>query len=128
MSQEKVTPVLFNLRELMNLEEDRVRSEEEARLAREAAEREQLAEEARRRQEAEERRRQSSAKRRAREERRRVLDDIASSEERLEEIEIALADPTVHADGAKMKTLVTEQRALRTRVDGLYERWAELED
>jgi ATP-binding cassette subfamily F protein 3 len=80
------------------------------------------------RREAEERSRRSPAKRRAREERRQVQDEIASSEHRLEELEIALADPAVHADGQKMKTLVGEQRALRSRVDKLYERWAELED
>jgi ATP-binding cassette subfamily F protein 3 len=80
------------------------------------------------RREAEERRNRSPAKRRAREERRRVLEEIASSESRLEELEIALADPSVHSDGDRMKALVTEQRALRSRVDELYERWAELED
>jgi ATP-binding cassette subfamily F protein 3 len=80
------------------------------------------------RREAEERRSRSTAKRRAREERRCVLDEIASSESRLEAVEIALADPSVYSDGGRMKALVTEQRALRARVDELYERWAELDD
>jgi ATP-binding cassette subfamily F protein 3 len=80
------------------------------------------------RREAEERRRRSTAKRRARDERRRVVNEIAASEERVEAIEISLADPSVHADGARMKELVNEQRALRSRIDELYERWAELEN
>ena len=70
MSEEKESSVLFNLRELMNLEEDRVRSEEEERLQREAAERERLAAEAKARQEeeaarlrADEEARQAEAKR-----------------------------------------------------------------
>ncbi|MGB5220966.1 MAG: hypothetical protein WBN60_08055, partial [Polyangiales bacterium] len=62
MSEEKESSVLFNLRELMNLEEDRVRDEEEERLRREAAERERIAAEAQRRQE------EAEAKRRAEEE------------------------------------------------------------
>ena len=37
MTEEKESSVLFNLRELMTLEEDRVREEEEERLQREAA-------------------------------------------------------------------------------------------
>ena len=53
MSEEKESSVLFNLRELMNIEEDRVQSEEEARLERDAAERERIAMEARARQEEE---------------------------------------------------------------------------
>ncbi len=57
-----------------------------------------------------------------------VLDEIARSEKRIEDLEIALLDSSVHADGKKMKELVTEQRELRSRVDKLYERWAELED
>ncbi len=40
MSEEKESSVLFNLRELMTLQEDRVRSEEEERLQAEAEERE----------------------------------------------------------------------------------------
>ncbi len=80
------------------------------------------------RREAEERRARSGAKRAAREERRKVQEDIAKSEARLEELQISLADPAVYADGAKVKTLVNEQRDLRARVDKLYERWAELED
>jgi len=80
------------------------------------------------RREAEERSRRSPVKRRAREERRLVLEGIASSERRLEEIEIALMDSSVHSDGDRMKELVNEQRVLRSRVDELYERWAALED
>jgi ATP-binding cassette subfamily F protein 3 len=80
------------------------------------------------RREAEERRRRSSAKREAREERMKVLEDIASAERRLEEIEIALVDPSIYTVGERMKELVNEQRALRSMVDRLYERWAELED
>lgn len=80
------------------------------------------------RREAEERRRRSPAKRRAREERTRVIEEITASEHRLEELEIALMDPAAHADGERMRALVGEQRSLRSRVDELYERWAELED
>jgi ATP-binding cassette subfamily F protein 3 len=64
----------------------------------------------------------------ARKERRRVLDEIARSEKRIEDLEITLLDPLLHADGKKMKKLVTEQRALKSKVNELYERWAELED
>ena len=78
MSEEKESSVLFNLRGLMNIEEDRVREEEEERLQREAAERERIAAEAQKRQEeaaaqlqAEEEARQAEA-RRAREEEERV--------------------------------------------------------
>jgi ATP-binding cassette, subfamily F, member 3 len=80
------------------------------------------------RQEARERQSRSSAKRASREERRQVQDEISSSEARLEEIEIALADPSIYADGDRVRTIVTEQRELKRRVDQLYERWAELED
>jgi len=64
----------------------------------------------------------------ARKERRELLDEIARNEKRMEDLEIALLDSSVHADGEKMKALVTEQRMLRSRVNKLYERWAELED
>jgi len=80
------------------------------------------------RREARERQRRSGAKRAAREERQRVQSEIATSERRLEEIEIALSDPTIYADGDRVRSLVNEQRGLRGRVDELYERWAELED
>jgi ATP-binding cassette subfamily F protein 3 len=80
------------------------------------------------RREAEERKRRSASKRAAREERSSVQDEITSSERRLEELDIKLADPAVYADGEKVRVLVNEQRALRSRVDELYERWAELED
>jgi ATP-binding cassette subfamily F protein 3 len=80
------------------------------------------------RREAEERRRASKAKAVSRRERREVLEEIARSEERLEEVEIALMDPSVYSDGEKSRALVTEQRDLRARVDKLYERWAALED
>ncbi|MBD3367315.1 MAG: ATP-binding cassette domain-containing protein [Candidatus Eisenbacteria bacterium] len=83
---------------------------------------------AQKRREAEERRRRSASKSRAREERRGILEEIASSERRLEELDIELVDPSVYTDGEKMRVLVNEQRALRARVDELYERWAELED
>ena len=59
MSEEKESSVLFNLRELMSLEEDRVRTEEDERLQREAEERERIAAEALRRQEEEESRRRA---------------------------------------------------------------------
>ncbi len=83
---------------------------------------------AQKRREAEERKGRSGARKAARQERRRVLDEIAAAEKRLEELEIALADPSAYNDGDRAKALVTEQRALRERVDALYERWAELED
>jgi len=79
------------------------------------------------RREAKERERYSGAKTAARKERRRVQEQIAENERLLEDLEIALLDPAVHADGERMKSLVTEQRALRARVDELYDRWAELE-
>ena len=80
------------------------------------------------RREAKERQKYAGAKTAAHKERRRVREKIAESERLLEDLEIALLDPAVHADGERMRTLVTEQRALRARVDELYERWAELED
>lgn len=80
------------------------------------------------RREAEERRRASRAKAGSRRERREVLEEITRCEKRLEEVEIALMDPSVHSDGERSKALVTEQRELRASVDKLYERWASLED
>jgi ATP-binding cassette subfamily F protein 3 len=80
------------------------------------------------REEARERQKASRAKSAARKERRTVQDEIAKREQELEDIEIALLDPTVHTDGERMKSLVTRQRELRARVDELYDRWAELED
>jgi len=80
------------------------------------------------RREAAERRKHSASKRARREQRKKTLDEIALSERRLEEIALALADPEVYRDGPRAKTLVTEQRALRARIDDLYERWAALED
>ncbi|MFH1866306.1 MAG: ABC-F family ATP-binding cassette domain-containing protein [Candidatus Eisenbacteria bacterium] len=80
------------------------------------------------RREAGERARASGTKADVRKERRKVLDEIAKGEKRLENIEIALLDPSVHTDGKKTKSLVTEQRALKALIDELYERWAALED
>jgi len=80
------------------------------------------------RREARERQRHSARKQARRTERREVVDEIASLEARLEEIEIALADSAVYRDGDRAKALVTEQRKSRSRVDELYERWAALED
>jgi ATP-binding cassette subfamily F protein 3 len=80
------------------------------------------------RKEAEARSNLSVDRRKRRDERRRVMDDIAKGERRLEEIRLALADPLVYADGARTKKLVNEQRALQSKVDRLYARWAELED
>jgi len=82
----------------------------------------------RKRREAKARQRASGVKAADRRERREVLDEITRSEKRLEAIELALLDTSAHTDGERMKTLVTEQRALRSRVDELYEKWAELED
>ena len=79
------------------------------------------------RREARERQTRASTRRGVREQRSAVLDDIAESEKRLEGIGIALSDPSVYADGERVKTLVNEQRALRMKIDELYERWAELE-
>ncbi|MBD3348962.1 MAG: ATP-binding cassette domain-containing protein, partial [Candidatus Eisenbacteria bacterium] len=80
------------------------------------------------RREAKARQQRSREKRAAREERQQVQERIARSEERLEEIQIALADPSVYSDGERVKKMVKEQRELRSLVDGLYDRWAELED
>jgi len=80
------------------------------------------------RREARHRQKASKAKAAARKERRQVQEDIATGEARLEELELALLDPSAHTDGERMKELVTEQRALRESIDALYERWAELED
>jgi ATP-binding cassette subfamily F protein 3 len=82
----------------------------------------------RKRQEARERQKVSKAKAAARRERLEVLDEISASEKRIEELELMMLDPAVHSDGKRMKSLVTEQRALKERVDKLYERWATLED
>ncbi len=81
-----------------------------------------------RRREAKERQKNAGVKTVARKKRQKVQKEIASTEKHLEDIEIALLDPSVHADGEKMKSLVTEQRALRVKVDELYDRWAELDD
>jgi ATP-binding cassette subfamily F protein 3 len=80
------------------------------------------------RREAAARQRASRAKAAARKERLRIQDEITTAEARLEEIDIALADSAVYTDGERVKTLVNEQRRLRSEVDDLYERWAELED
>jgi len=89
MSEEKESSVLFNLRELMGIEESRVREEEEERLRREAAERERIAAEAAKRQEeeaaqlrAEEEARQAE-ERRAREEEERALREREEAELRV---------------------------------------------
>jgi len=78
--------------------------------------------------EAEARKNMSKAKKAEREEKRRICEEIAAAEARLEELEIALADPSVYTDGEKTKALVNEQRSLRDGVDKLYERGAALED
>ena len=80
------------------------------------------------RREAEARQNGTGGKTSARKKRRAVQDEITRSEKRLEELEMALLDSAVHADGKQMKKLVTEQRKLRSRVDELYEKWAKLED
>ncbi len=80
------------------------------------------------RKEARERQKRSGRKQSRREERQATLKEIETSETRLEELDILLADPAVYSDGEKAKLLVTEQRALRERVEELYARWAELED
>ena len=72
------------------------------------------------RREARERARSSGSKVDARKERRKVQEDIAVSEKRIEDIELALLDPSVHSHGEKTKALVNEQRALRARIDELY--------
>jgi ATP-binding cassette subfamily F protein 3 len=82
----------------------------------------------RKRREAAARQRTSGAKRARREERQAVISEIAEQEKRLEDIEIALSDPTVYKDGERVRTLVNEQRDRTARVERLYERWAELED
>lgn len=79
------------------------------------------------RREARERQKRASATRGIREERRAVFDEIAESEERLEGIGIALSDPSLYADGDRIKSLVNEQRMLRARIEELYQRWAELD-
>ena len=75
MPEEKESSVLFNLRELMNIEEDRVREEEEARIRREAEERERIAAEARQREE------EAEAQRRAEEEERLTVERLHREEE-----------------------------------------------
>ena len=80
------------------------------------------------RREARERQHASGTKTSARRERRDVQGEITRSEKRIEDLEMAMLDSSVYGDGKKMKDLVTEQRKLRSRVDELYERWAELED
>jgi ATP-binding cassette subfamily F protein 3 len=80
------------------------------------------------RQEAEARRNLSAEERSRRDTKRQVMEEIAKGEKRLEEIRVSLADPIIYADGGRTKKLVNEQRALKSKVDRLYERWAALED
>jgi len=79
------------------------------------------------RKEAEARRGLSAEERRRRDTRRQIMDDISKGEKRLEELRLELADPAVYASGQRAKKLVGEQRTLQSKVDRLYERWAELE-
>jgi len=80
------------------------------------------------RQEAEARSNLSAEQRSRRDTKRQVVEEIAKGEKRLEEIKVSLADPIIYADGGRTKKLVNEQRTLQSKVDRLYERWAELED
>ncbi len=52
---------------------------------------------------------------------------IAEAEGRLAEAERVLADPAVASDAEALLERQQQQQAARARVDGLYERWAELE-
>jgi ATP-binding cassette subfamily F protein 3 len=81
-----------------------------------------------RRQEALARQTKSKAKRARREKRTAVLEEINLGEKRLEEIEVALADPAIYKDGSRAKLVVNEQRALLARMEELYAMWEELED
>ena len=91
MSEEKESSVLFNLRELMGLEEDRVRSEEEERLKREAAERERIAAEAQARQEEEAARlRAQEEARQAEEKRNREAEELTAREREEAQLRVRL--------------------------------------
>lgn len=90
MSESKESSVLFNLKELMNLEEDRVKTEEDERRRREEEERRRREEEIRRRREEEEARLRAEeearveAERLAREEEERVLRERREHEVRVQ--------------------------------------------
>ncbi|MEJ7733058.1 MAG: hypothetical protein WKG00_28155 [Polyangiaceae bacterium] len=106
MSEQKESSVLFSLKELMNLEEDRIRTEEADRSARAAQEAQARAEAERRAREEEE------ARIRAEEERRRN-DDMRTREEvaRLEAIRVAeIEKARVDAEQrARMEAMAAQQ-------------------
>jgi ATP-binding cassette, subfamily F, member 3 len=56
----------------------------------------------------------------------RVEKDIETREARMRELEALLADPEVYADGARMKTLVTDYERVRAEVESLWQRLGEL--
>jgi ATP-binding cassette subfamily F protein 3 len=56
----------------------------------------------------------------------RVERDIQTREQRLKELETQLADPKVYHDGARAKELVSDYERLRSEVESLWQRLAEL--
>ena len=49
--------------------------------------------------------------------------DIEATEARIAEVEASLADPNVYGNGARAREMVSTQRELRSRLEGL---WADL--
>jgi len=113
MSKQKKSSVLFSLKELMNLEEDRIKTEEDARTAKAAAE------EAARREAEERARREEEARIRAEDERRRV-EEARSREEavRLDAIQKAEVEKArLEAEQrARMEALTAQQAHERSLV------------
>jgi ABC transport system ATP-binding/permease protein len=56
-----------------------------------------------------------------------IEEQITLAEERLEQLEIRLADPDIGTDPEVLRQCWEDHEAARTAVDGLYRRWEELE-
>ena len=116
MSEEKESSVLFNLRELMTLEEDRVRVEEEEQLRREASERERIAAEARERQQEQEARTRAEEEARQAEERRLREEEEAVAREREQaELRVRLEEEAKQNAEAHRRTLDHERELAAIR-------------
>src|SRR5437762_698844 len=68
---------------------------------------------------------QNAARRRERE-LKRLEDDIAEREQRIADLEMRLADPALYHDAAKSKELVAEYERVRSELEALWQRLAEM--